>query len=142
FGGAAPAGAVVNRQVRTQPLVFSMADKKSLFYGTNVLWKTIDGGITWRRISPDLTRKTHDVPKSVGKYTAQVTGGRQADDNGARVVYTIGPSYVNVNRIWIGTDDGVIATTADGGLHWTDVTPKQSGPYWEVFMTEPGGFRP
>jgi photosystem II stability/assembly factor-like uncharacterized protein len=140
--GADPAAPVVTRQVRTQPLVFSMADKKSLFYGTNVLWKTMDGGINWKQISPDLTRKTHDVPKSVGKYTEQVTGAKQADDNGARVVYTIGPSYVNVNRIWIGTDDGVIATTADGGLHWTDVTPGALGSYWKVFMIEPGRFDP
>jgi hypothetical protein len=126
--------------VRTQPLVFSMADKKTLFYGTNVLWKTIDGGITWKQISPDLTRTSHDVPASVGKYTDQVTGARQADENGARVVYTIGPSYRDVNRIWIGTDDGVIATTADGGLHWTDVTPTQLGSYWKVFTIEPGRF--
>jgi photosystem II stability/assembly factor-like uncharacterized protein len=143
FGGAgAPSAPVVNRQVRTQPLVFSMADRKSLFYGTNVLWKTMDGGINWKQISPDLTRKTHEMPKSVGKYTAQATDAKQADENGARVIYTIGPSYVDVNRIWIGTDDGVIATTADGGLHWTDVTPKQIGSYWKVFMIEPGRFDP
>ena len=141
-GGAAPGGPGVNRQVRTQPLVFSMADRKSLFYGTNVLWKTTDGGINWKQISPDLTRKTHEMPKSVGKYTTQAADAKQADENGARVVYTIGPSYVDVNRIWIGTDDGVVATTADGGLHWTDVTPKAIGPYWKVFMIEPGRFDP
>ncbi len=140
--GGQPSGPVVNRQVRTQPLVFSMADKKSLFYGTNVLWKTMDGGITWKQISPDLTRTTHEIPRSVGKYTEQATTTKQADENGARVIYTIGPSYVDVNRIWIGTDDGVIATTADGGLHWTDVTPKQIGSYWKVFMIEPGRFDP
>jgi photosystem II stability/assembly factor-like uncharacterized protein len=141
-GAGDPEAPVVNRQVRTQPLVFSMADKKSLFYGTNVLWKTMDGGITWKQISPDLTRKTHEIPKSVGKYSEQVKSVNQADDNGARVVYTIGPSYTDINRIWIGTDDGVIATTADGGLHWTDVTPKQIGSYWKVFMIEPGRFDP
>jgi photosystem II stability/assembly factor-like uncharacterized protein len=138
-GGADPA---VSRQVRTQPIVFSLADNKSLFFATNVLWKTMDGGINWKQISPDLTRKTHDIPKSVGKYTEQVRTGNQADVNGARVIYTIGPSYKDVNRIWVGTDDGVIATTADGGLHWTDVTPKELGSYWKVFMIEPGRFDP
>jgi photosystem II stability/assembly factor-like uncharacterized protein len=146
----APAGAsagqgppaVVNRQVRTQPIVFSMVDKKSLFFATNVLWKTIDGGINWKQISPDLTRKTHEVPKSVGKYLDQVQTANQAEVNGARVIYTIGPSYKDLNRIWVGTDDGVIATTADGGLHWTDVTPKAIGSYWKVFMIEPGRFDP
>jgi photosystem II stability/assembly factor-like uncharacterized protein len=140
--GGAGADAAVGRQVRTQPLVFSQVDRKSLFYATNVLWKTLDGGINWKQISPDLTRKTHDVPKSVGKYTEQVRSANQADSNGARVIYTIGPSYKDLNRIWIGTDDGVIATTADGGLHWTDVTPKAMGSYWKVFMMEPGRFDP
>ena len=133
-------GASDVRQVRTQPLVFSMADKKSLFYGTNVLWKTMDGGITWKQISEDLTRPHHEVPQSVGKYLD--TARNQADNNGARVIYTIGPSYKDVNRIWIGTDDGVIQTTADGGLHWKNVTPAQIGSYWKVFMIEPGRFDP
>jgi photosystem II stability/assembly factor-like uncharacterized protein len=141
-GAAAPAGPQVNRQVRTQPIVFSMVDKKSLFFATNVLWKTMDGGITWKQISPDLTRTTHEVPKSVGKYLDQVQTANQAEVNGARVIYTIGPSYKDLNRIWAGTDDGVIATTADGGLHWTDVTPKAMGSYWKVFMVEPGRFDP
>jgi photosystem II stability/assembly factor-like uncharacterized protein len=140
--GTGIVSADLNRQVRTQPIVFSLADNKSLFFATNVLWKTMDGGINWKQISPDLTRKTHEIPKSVGKYTEQVRTGNQADVNGARVIYTIGPSYKDVNRIWIGTDDGVIATTADGGLHWTDVTPKQLGAYWKVFMIEPGRFDP
>jgi photosystem II stability/assembly factor-like uncharacterized protein len=139
-GASAGQGPVVNRQVRTQPIVFSMADKKSLFFATNVLWKTIDGGINWRQISPDLTRKTHEIPKSVGKYTSQVQAAGQADSNGARVIYTIGPSYKDLNTIWVGTDDGVIAVTRDGGLIWNVVTPKQIGSYWKVFMMEPGRF--
>ena len=49
---------------------------------------------------------------------------------------------MDINRIWIGTDDGVIATTADGGLHWTDVTPPQLTSYWKVFMIDPGRFDP
>ena len=55
-GGAPGAGAVAYRQVRTQPVVFSMADKRALYFANNYLWKTVDGGITWKRISPDLTR--------------------------------------------------------------------------------------
>ena len=70
-----------------------------------------------RGISDDLTRKTHDAPKSIGTYTTQAQP--QLENNGARVIYTIGPSPIDVNRIWIGTDDGVIQTTADGGMHWT-----------------------
>jgi photosystem II stability/assembly factor-like uncharacterized protein len=128
------------RTVRTQPVVFSTVDPHALFYANNVLWKTVDGGITWKQISPDLTRKTHDVPKSIGTYAEQAKS--QVDTNGARVIYTIGPSYRDINRIWAGTDDGVIQTTADGGLHWTDVTPKAIGSYWKVFTIDPGRFDP
>jgi len=139
--GAGPAtGPDVSRQVRTQPIVFSQVDPHVLFFATNVLWKTIDGGINWKQISPDLTRKTHDLPKSVGTYAAQAQP--QADNNGARVIYTIGPSYVDVNRIWAGTDDGVIQTTADGGVTWHDVTPKAIGSYWKVFIIDAGRFDP
>ncbi len=139
-GGPAPADAPSYRTVRTQPVVFSVADPHALFFANNYLWKTIDGGVHWARISPDLTRKTHQIPKSVGKYDTQVASGNQAENNGARVIYTIGPSYTDVNRLWIGTDDGVIQTTADGGLHWTDVTPPQIGSYWKVFTIDPGRF--
>jgi hypothetical protein len=118
--------------------VFSEADKRMLLFGNNYLWKTIDGGITWTRISDDLTRKTRDAPKSIGAYTPQAQP--QLDTNGARVIYTIGPSPIDANRLWIGTDDGVIQTTADGGLHWTDVTPPQIGSYWKVFMMDAGRF--
>jgi len=136
--GADAPGRSAYRTVRTQPVVFSTVDPHALFYGNNVLWKTLDGGIHWKQISPDLTRNTHDVPKNIGKY-ADVAKG-QVDANGARVIYTIGPSYRDVNRIWIGTDDGVIQATADGGLHWTNVTPKEIGAYWKVFTIDPGRF--
>jgi photosystem II stability/assembly factor-like uncharacterized protein len=138
----APAGGPpapeVGRTVRTLPVVFSQADPHALFYGTNVMWKTMDGGINWKQISPDLTRKTHDVPKNIGKYSD--TAKAQVDQNGARVIYTIGPSYKDINRIWAGTDDGNIQTTVDGGLHWTNVTPKEMTSYQKVFMVEPGRF--
>ena len=131
-GGVGPAGDY--RVVRTQPVVFSQADPRALYYGNNYLWKTTDGGVHWQRISPDLTRTTYELPKSIGKYAdpAQVT--RRG------VIYTIGPSYLDPDRIWIGTDDGVIAYTADGGLSWNDVTPPQIGPWWKLFMIEPGRF--
>ena len=126
------------RQVRTHPVVFSEADKRTLLFGNNFLWKTTDGGITWQRISDDLTRRTHEAPPSIGTYAEQAKP--QLDSNGARVIYTIGPSPIDVNRIWIGTDDGVIQTTSDGGLRWTDVTPPGVQSYWKVFMLDAGRF--
>jgi photosystem II stability/assembly factor-like uncharacterized protein len=140
-GRGGPAAGPSYRTVRTQPVVFSTVDPRALFYGNNVLWKTIDGGLNWKQISPDLTREKWDVPKSVGTYASRVQR-RERGAIGAQVIYTIGPSYVDINRIWIGTDDGVIATTADGGLHWTDVTPPQLTSFMKVFIIDPGRFDP
>ncbi len=136
-GGGAP-GAVSYRTVRTQPVVFSTVDPHALFYANNVLWKTVDGGINWNQISPDLTRKSWTPPKSIGKYLDQPS----AQPRQLGVIYTIGPSYRDINRIWVGTDDGLIQTTADGGLHWTDVTPPQMTAFMKVFIIDPGRFDP
>jgi photosystem II stability/assembly factor-like uncharacterized protein len=140
-GRGGPPSRPTYRTVRTQPVVFSTVDKHALFYGNNVLWKTLDGGINWKQISPDLTREKWDVPKNVGTYASSV----QARERGAipaQVIYTVGPSYRDINRIWIGTDDGVIATTADGGLHWSNVTPPQLTAFMKVFTIDPGRFDP
>ena len=124
------------RTIRTQPVVFSTVDPHALFFASNTLWKTRDGGKSWQQISPDLTRETWDVPASVGKYK---------DDPAAKaarrgVIYTIAPSYVDINRIWAGTDDGLIHTTADGGAHWADVTPPQLVPWAKVSVMDAGRF--
>ena len=56
------------RVVRTQPIAFSPVDPHILYYASNTVWKTTDGGRHWTEISPDLTRKTWAMPASVGKY--------------------------------------------------------------------------
>jgi photosystem II stability/assembly factor-like uncharacterized protein len=124
------------RTVRTQPVLFSPVDPHILYYASNTLWKTADGGQNWQQISPDLTRKTWDVPPSVGKYRDEASA--QPSQRG--VIYTIGPSYIDVNRIWIGTDDGLIHTTEDGGGHWTEVTPPEIGPWAKVSIIDAGRF--
>ncbi len=126
------------RTLRTAPLVFSMADPRVMFFGSNKVWRTADGGESWKEISPDLTRKTFEVPPTIGKY--RPADSAKATQRG--VVYTIAPSYVDINRIWAGTDDGLIHTTADGGLHWTDVTPPQLTPFSKVSVIDAGRFDP
>jgi len=125
--------------VRSRPGGCSQADPGALFYGNNVLWKRIDGGLTWKQVSPDLTRETWKVPANVGSYAPSVTRTTRGSI-GAQVIYTVGPSYKDINRIWIGTDDGVIATTADGGANWTNVTPPQMSDFMKVFTIDPGRF--
>ena len=80
------------RVVRTQPLVFSTIDPRVMYFSSNTLWKTLNGGRTWKSISPDLTRKTWDVPATVGKY--RETDSAKPAQRG--VIYTIAPSFRRV----------------------------------------------
>jgi photosystem II stability/assembly factor-like uncharacterized protein len=124
------------RTVRTQPVLFSPLDPRTLFFAANTLWKTRDGGQTWTQASPDLTRKAWDVPASVGKYKDESS----AKPSQRGVIYTVAPSYVDAGVIWAGTDDGLIHVTTDGGLHWTDVTPPQLTPWAKVSIIDAGRF--
>jgi photosystem II stability/assembly factor-like uncharacterized protein len=124
------------RMLRTQPIVFSPIDAHTLYFAANTLWKTKDGGVNWEQISPDLTRKTFDVPENIGKYRSMPTA--QPTQRG--VIYAVAPSFQDVNRIWVGTDDGLIHITNDGGKTWKDITPPQLKPFWKVSILEAGHF--
>ncbi len=56
------------------------------------------------------------------------------------MIYALAPSPLDVNRIWAGTDDGLIHVTVDGGLHWKNVTPPQLTPFEKVSILEAGHF--
>ena len=122
------------RFVRTAPIIFSPLDPKCLFYAGNILFKTTTGGSSWEVISPDLTRKTWEVPASVGIYTNDKL--KTMPQRG--VIYTIAPSFKNVNTIWIGTDDGLIQLTHDGGKTWKDITPPEITSWNKVSMLDAG----
>jgi photosystem II stability/assembly factor-like uncharacterized protein len=124
------------RMLRTEPVIFSPVDPRTLFFAANTLWKTKDGGQSWEQISPDLTRKTFDVPASVGKYRSQPTA--QPTQRG--VIYTIAPSPLDIKRIWAGTDDGLIHLTTDGGARWTDITPAQLKAWQKVSLIDASHF--
>ncbi len=120
------------------PVIFSEVDKRALFFANNHLWKTVDGGAHWKQLSPDLTRQTWTVPASVGKYASDPSA--QPAPRG--VIYTVAPSYQDINRIWVGTDDGLIHVTADSGVTWKDVTPPGIGPWAKVSVMDAGRFAP
>ncbi len=126
------------RVLRTMPLVFSPIDLHRLYFASNTVWRTDNGGQSWRQISPDLTRKTWKVPASVGMYKSSPAA--KPTDRG--VVYALAPSPLNKNLIWAGTDDGLIWVTHDGGRHWINVTPPQMKPFWRVFSLEASHFNP
>ena len=126
------------RVVRTQPVMFSPIDPHILYFAANTLWQTADGGRSWKQISPDLTRKTFDVPDTVGKYKNQPTA--QPVQRG--VIYSLAPSPLDIKRIWAGTDDGLIHLTTDSGGQWKDVTPSQLRPWQKVSIIDASHFDP
>jgi hypothetical protein len=120
----------------TQPLVFSKADPRSLYYANQFLFKTTDGAKTWTQISPDLTRVEIVVPP-----TLDAAAAAQVDRNGKRgVIYTIAPSSLRAPLLWIGTDDGYIQLTADDGKSWQNVTPAAITPWSRITTLEASHF--
>jgi hypothetical protein len=116
------------RADRTQPLMFSPVDQHVLYYATNVLFKTADGGESWQTISPDLSREKPGIPTSLGDLAAE---DKKADTQRG-VIYALAPSFKNINTIWAGTDDGLFWITLDGGKNWANVTPPELIPWSKV----------
>ena len=124
------------RMLRTEPVVFSPLDPHLLFFAGNTLWQTRDRGDHWEKISPDLSRADYELPASVGKYKDDAT--KQAHRRG--VIYTVAPSPLAANRIWCGTDDGLIHLTMDGGKTWTNVTPPNISAWQKISLIDAGHF--
>jgi photosystem II stability/assembly factor-like uncharacterized protein len=121
-----PAADVKYRFNWTMPFLMSPHDHNTLYAGSQFVHMTIDGGTTWKVISPDLT--TNDKSKQ------QISGGLTPDNIGveyACVVMAIAESPKEKGVIWAGTNDGLIQVTRDGGKSWTNVTKNIPGlPEW------------
>jgi len=121
---------------RTEPVRFSPIDPHILYYATNVLFKTTDGGNSWQTISPDLTRPNPGAPPSVTSLLSKnPDAGKQRG-----VIYSLAPSFQDVNTLWAGTDDGLLWITRDGGKNWTNITPAELTPWSKVTQIEASHF--
>jgi photosystem II stability/assembly factor-like uncharacterized protein len=110
----------------TAPIAASPHDAKVLYHGGEVLFKTTDGGANWTIISPDLTRNDKaKQQRSGGPITGDNTGVEVYD-----TIFSIAESPVVAGEIWIGTDDGLLQLTRDGGKTWQNITPKNAWPQW------------
>lgn len=100
-------------------------DKKTIYLGSQYVHKSTDKGVSWQIISPDLT--TNDAEK-IKAY--QNTGGLTMDITGAEThcsILSIAPSKLQQGLLWVGTDDGVVQLTKDGGKSWTSFRGKIPG---------------
>jgi photosystem II stability/assembly factor-like uncharacterized protein len=124
------------RTDRTEPTLFSPIDPHILYFASNVLFKTTNGGSSWQAISPDLTRENPGVPPSVGALAAKnPEAGKQRG-----VIYALAPSFRDVNTLWAGTDDGLIWITRDGGKNWNNITPPELTAWSKVTQIEASHF--
>ena len=135
-GTTTPQGSEPARTDWTQPLVFSRADPRALYYANQFLFRTTDGAKTWSQISPDLTRPDPGVPATLDAAAAADT-----DRNGRRgVIYAVAPSPLLVPMVWAGTDDGLVHVTTNNGKTWQNVTPPALTPWSRVTGLEASHF--
>ena len=106
------------------PIHLSPNEPGTIYMGAQFLFRSRDRGDSWERISPDLT--TNDSKKQ----QQQKSGGLTVDNSSAEnhtTIFAISESPKNGQVIWVGTDDGNLQVTRDGGARWTNVAPNVPG---------------
>ncbi len=117
----------------THPVLFSVSNPRELLVGAQYVMSTTDGGMSWKQLSPDLTRNGPSVEGPTG-------GPVELDETGAEIypyVSAIGVSPLNRNLIWAGSSDGLVHVTTDHGAHWGTITPPQLPQWAEISSIEP-----
>ena len=115
-----PASDLVYRMQRVSPMATSPHDPDVLYYGSQYVHRTRDKGVTWERISPDLTAHPDCCQGVSGEpITRDVTG-----EEFYSTLYAITESPLEKGVIWTGSNDGPFYVTRDNGKKWTNVTPK------------------
>jgi photosystem II stability/assembly factor-like uncharacterized protein len=138
FFSGMPASALKERWQWTFPIVFSPHDANVLYTSSQHLWKTTNDGLSWERISPDLTRAD---PKTLGDSGGPIT----KDQNGPEIfatIFTIAPSRLEPNTIWTGSDDGLVYITKDGGKKWDNISPKELPEFSRISLIESSTHKP
>ena len=130
---------LIYRFQRVSPMELSPHDGRTLYYGSQYVHRTRDEGVTWERISPDLTAND---PKYQGvisgsPITIDVTGEEMYS-----TLYAIRESPLQKGVIWTGANDGPIHVTRDGGRSWANVTPPDLPPGGRVQTIDPSPHRP
>ncbi len=127
-------GELIYRFQRVSPMDLSPHDHRVVYYGSQYLHRTRDGGVTWEKISPDLTAYPPGEPQqaSGAPITRDATG-----EEVYSTLYAIRESPVQKGLIWTGSNDGLVYVTRDDGKHWSNVTPPDLPPGGRVQNIEP-----
>ncbi|CAL2083223.1 VPS10 domain-containing protein [Tenacibaculum sp. 190524A05c] len=103
------------------PIISSPHNRKTIYHGGNVVFKTTDGGINWTTVSPDLTKNEKDKHgPGGGPYTNEAAGGENYNTLTALV-----ESQHEEGVLYAGSDDGLLHITRNGGANWENITPKE-----------------
>ena len=132
-----PATDLILRFQRVSPMATSPNDPEVLYYGSQYLHRTRDRGVTWEKISPDLTAKPSCCQGASGEpITRDVTG-----EEFYSTLYAIAESPLEKGVIWTGSNDGPFYVTRDNGKTWTNVTPKDLPEGGRVQYIDPSPHR-
>jgi photosystem II stability/assembly factor-like uncharacterized protein len=120
------------RFVRQAPIEVDPHNPKVVYHGSQYLHRTIDGGVHWTKISPDLTANGAEGQVTSGEpITRDMTG-----EEVYSALYAIRASRLEPGVIWTGSNDGPVHVTRDGGKTWKNVTPKDLPPGGRVHTIE------
>ena len=109
------------RTAHMAPLAWAPHDPHTLYLGTQFLLKTKNGGGTWEQASPDLTGQA--TTKTDEKKNRQKAAEVPAEEKRPEAITSISLSTINADEIWVGTSDGLVQVTRNGGGVWEKVTP-------------------
>ena len=132
-----PASDLIYRMQRVSPMATSPHDPDILYYGSQFVHRTRDKGVTWEKISPDLTAKPECCQGASGEpITRDVTG-----EEFYSTLYAIAESPIEKGVIWTGANDGPFHVTRDNGKTWSNVTPRDLPAGGRVQYIEPSPHR-
>ncbi|HUF50253.1 MAG TPA: hypothetical protein VMN60_05435 [Longimicrobiales bacterium] len=132
------AGEIRERFQWTFPIMFSRTGPRRLYVGSQHLWVSTNEGMSWDRISPDLTRADRGtLGPSGGPITRDQTSVEYYG-----TIFTIAPSQHDANTIWTGSDDGYVQLTRNHGTTWTNVTPRDMPEFTRISMIDVSPHRP
>jgi photosystem II stability/assembly factor-like uncharacterized protein len=132
------AGELRERFQWTFPIVFSRSGPKRLYVASQHLWVTTNDGMSWDRLSPDLTRAD---PKTLGPSGGPITRDQTSVEYYG-TIFTVAPSPHDGNTIWVGTDDGYVQLTQDHGSSWRNITPRDMPANTRVSLIDVSPHRP